>query len=60
MTTGIEKKVFNENEIAESIRFYERELPHDIVIRCKEAEGTEIYLDLLIQNYRAYLQEREL
>lgn len=39
-------------EIAEAIKFYESELPPEVLRECQEAAGTEVYVDLLMQKYR--------
>ena len=37
--------------IAEAIRFYEKNLPKEALKECKVAEGTEYYARALVQKY---------
>lgn len=39
-------------QIASAIRFYEGELSPKALEECRVAEGTECYVDLLLQKYK--------
>lgn len=41
-------------EISEAIKFYEKNLPENILNECRIAEGTEYYPEILVRKYKEY------
>lgn len=42
--------------LAEAIKFYRANLPYEKLMECEVAEGTEHYIDMLVQKYRESLR----
>ena len=49
-------KTAQELPLAEAIKFYRANLPHEKLMECEVAEGTEYYVDMLVQKYRESLR----
>lgn len=44
--------------LAEAIRFYRTNIPYEKLRECEVAEGTEYYIDMLVEKYREGLRRR--
>ena len=42
--------------LAEAIKFYRANLPHEKLRECEFAEGTEYYVEMLVEKYRESLR----
>ena len=48
-------KIAQELPLAEAIKFYRANLPHEKLRECEVAEGTEYYVEMLVEKYRESL-----